>query len=138
MAECPKCDGEGWLWRHELPEPHYEDCGGVSDDTKYTCPYCAGSGDAARKIERLRVEVETLKQRLSETERENEELRRRSEDLADLWQNGMRYIPERNSYEAVFTAHQLAKARRDAERLSELVSAAFARGEAALRGEGEK
>lgn len=61
MAECPKCDGEGWLWRHELPDPHYEPCDVGADDTKYTCPYCVGTGDAAAEIERLRAEVEALR-----------------------------------------------------------------------------
>jgi hypothetical protein len=44
---CEKCGGAGWLWWHELKEysgpasdPH--DC--YSDDTKYSCDACHGTG----------------------------------------------------------------------------------------------
>jgi hypothetical protein len=46
---CDKCDGEGWVWGHELdsyyPDPH--DC--YSDDTRYTCDKCGGAGYNAKK-----------------------------------------------------------------------------------------
>ena len=35
---CDHCDGEGWLWRRELPDT--SDWDGSADDTRYTCPYC--------------------------------------------------------------------------------------------------
>ena len=64
MAECPKCGGGGWLWRHELPDPSYEPCDVVIDNTKYICSYCAGTGDAAAEIDRLRAENEALAEKL--------------------------------------------------------------------------
>lgn len=41
MIICEICDGEGWCWRHELPDPS-EDGGYCVDDTRYTCPWCKG------------------------------------------------------------------------------------------------
>lgn len=35
---CPKCDGVGWVWGHELDEYHGEGSPMV-DDTKYTCDH---------------------------------------------------------------------------------------------------
>jgi hypothetical protein len=35
---CPKCDGEGWLWSHELSEYHGE-ATGCPDDTRYACDH---------------------------------------------------------------------------------------------------
>lgn len=32
------CNGEGWVWRHELPDT--SDWDGSADDTRYLCPYC--------------------------------------------------------------------------------------------------
>jgi len=40
--KCEHCGGEGWLWRHELKR-YYGDWN-CSDDTRYTCDYCDGSG----------------------------------------------------------------------------------------------
>jgi hypothetical protein len=40
-AKCPKCDGQGWLWAHELNE-YYGGSGDQSpmtDDTKYQCDH---------------------------------------------------------------------------------------------------
>ena len=47
MSKCGKCQGEGWLWWHELnqydgPAADVHDC--YSDDTKYPCDSCGGSG----------------------------------------------------------------------------------------------
>lgn len=42
--QCRKCGGDGWLWCHELEnyraDPH--DCN--TDDTKYPCDKCKGTG----------------------------------------------------------------------------------------------
>lgn len=39
MSEwCLLCNGNGWLWRHELPDT--SDWDGSSDDTRYDCPNC--------------------------------------------------------------------------------------------------
>lgn len=34
-----RCNGAGWVWRDELPDPGWDvhDC--YIDDTKYDCPY---------------------------------------------------------------------------------------------------
>ena len=34
FKQCPKCDGEGWLWAHELDEYPGEPTG-CPDDTRY-------------------------------------------------------------------------------------------------------
>ena len=46
--DCPKCDGEGWLWRHELDDPGEDYLRGREgrDDTRYTCDRCKGRGAA--------------------------------------------------------------------------------------------
>lgn len=43
-ATCHDCDGEGWLWRHELPDTR--DWDGAADDQRYTCTTCKGTGVA--------------------------------------------------------------------------------------------
>lgn len=45
--ECDKCNGEGWLWWNELahyngPAADSHDC--YSDDTRYPCDNCDGTG----------------------------------------------------------------------------------------------
>lgn len=44
-TECSLCDGEGWVWRTELPlecDPYGRQS--ESDDTRYQCPQCEGLG----------------------------------------------------------------------------------------------
>jgi DnaJ-class molecular chaperone len=45
-TDCERCNGAGWLWRHEIdPDGHHESAmAGYSDDTQYSCPDCHGSG----------------------------------------------------------------------------------------------
>lgn len=48
INHCEKCNGEGWLWRHELalefdPDDYRRRYG--RDDTKYTCDACYGEED---------------------------------------------------------------------------------------------
>lgn len=37
---CQKCQGDGWVWRHELDDTR--DWNGVTDHTKYVCDRCFG------------------------------------------------------------------------------------------------
>jgi hypothetical protein len=47
---CPACDGEGWLWGHELISlSHHEDHG----DQRYSCDRCGGSGMRKREQDDL-------------------------------------------------------------------------------------
>jgi len=36
MKECPRCEGEGWLWAHELNPGEATGC---PDDTRYACDH---------------------------------------------------------------------------------------------------
>lgn len=38
MKECPRCEGEGWLWAHELSE-YPGEATGCPDDTRYACDH---------------------------------------------------------------------------------------------------
>jgi len=38
--KCRKCGGYGWVWRHELETPNFEN---AADDTRYICPECNGT-----------------------------------------------------------------------------------------------
>lgn len=42
MTECSQCDGEGWVWGHEMDDPPDVP---QPDDTRYTCDICGGSGE---------------------------------------------------------------------------------------------
>ena len=45
QGKCLACDGEGWLWGHELTTLNYGgDHDYSSDDQRYTCDQCGGSG----------------------------------------------------------------------------------------------
>ena len=41
---CPKCNGEGWVWSHELDDYYPPDNFDGIDDTRYTCDSCKGKG----------------------------------------------------------------------------------------------
>lgn len=41
---CSICDGEGWTWAHENPYISFDPFDCYSDDTKYICYNCNGSG----------------------------------------------------------------------------------------------
>jgi hypothetical protein len=44
LFECTKCDGEGWVWWNELDEYNGPGVDTGSDDTRYACDWCNGSG----------------------------------------------------------------------------------------------
>jgi len=39
--ECPKCGGEGWLWRYDLDEYSGPALETGQDDTRYLCDHCS-------------------------------------------------------------------------------------------------
>ena len=45
MKQCPKCDGEGWLWWFELDEYHGPANETGQDDQRYMCDRCENNMD---------------------------------------------------------------------------------------------